>query len=180
MGLNNSPRNSIFISTACDSGGFNRSERSGGEAFIANANGGGVAYFGNTEIGIGFPSGWAFIRKYVKVLYDPKSPLLHLGEGFNQARLDMAPAEDREKENSPTRWTHFTLILFGDPEMPVWTAEPRPLALEAPSALTSGKNVFRVRVSQNGEPQVGALVTLYRRRNRFRTGRERRAGRRRL
>lgn len=161
LGLSNGPKNTIFISTACDSGGFNRAERSGAEAFMVNAKGGGLAYFGNTEIGIGFPSGMQFIRKYVKNLYDAKAPILHLADGFNQARLDMAPASDRQKENDPARWTNFTLVLFGDPEMRVWTAEPRALALDAPSGLHTGKNAFRVRVTKDGEPQAGALVTAY-------------------
>lgn len=50
--------------------------------------------------------------------------------------------------------------LLGDPEMPLWTARPAPLAAEFDHGPQPDSQDFTVRVTRGGNPLAGALVCL--------------------
>ena len=158
--LDNGPRNGVFVTTACFSGAFHTEEQSGGEGFVANPDGGGIAYIGNTEIGLGFPSGMDYILQFYKELFSHRYPVVRLGELFSRARVDFTTDRDRHEAQGPDRWCTLELVLFGEPEMQIWRDEPARLEVEHPQRLVPGKNRLIVTVRRNGRALEGASVTL--------------------
>jgi hypothetical protein len=50
--------------------------------------------------------------------------------------------------------------LFGDPEMPVWTETPSPIAVDHPDQIILGKQIVELSVSSNGSGVDGAQVCM--------------------
>jgi len=160
--LENSPRNGVFISTACYSGGFHDSEKCGGDSFVTNPNGGGVAYLGNTDTGIDFPSGMDYIYEFYKILFNKGKDLhVKLGDVYTLARERFTTDKQRYQDLHPDRWTIMSLVMFGDPEMPIWVDEPRLVKVSHPDELSIGKNRFNVKVTWRSHPLEKATVTIY-------------------
>jgi hypothetical protein len=52
--------------------------------------------------------------------------------------------------------------LMGDPACDIWTDVPTPVSVSCPTSLAVGANSFAVTVTEGGQPDVGALVSLFR------------------
>lgn len=160
--LTNSPKNGIYVSTACYSGAFHDTKNPGGDLFVTNPNGGGVAYLGNTEIGLGFPSGMNFIYAFYESLFNPGNPTVRLGNLFSKARVNFTNDEDMHAFEHQDRYTALVMVVFGEPEMPIWIDEPTIMDVSMPKGLRFGKNRFRVKVEAEGRPLAGARLTIFR------------------
>jgi hypothetical protein len=158
--LSNDPRNTIYVSTACYSGGFHDEIQSGGDSYVVSPSGGGVAYFGNTNVGIGFPSGMDFIYEFFKVLFMKRAEFHNLGRVYDKARLDFTTDRQMHLDGHPDRWTVMGMVVFADPEMPIWTGEPKDFSAAYPSVLHPGKFRFQVVVTDNSKPISGARVAI--------------------
>jgi Peptidase family C25 len=109
-GLTNGPHAFIAYADSCLTNQIDM-EDAFSEALIKNADGGAVAYIGNTRfswIGLGDDHQRAFFHRLASTR--------HLGL-LNDIR---AQAVDMAYWHAYARWAVFALNLIGDPEMPVW------------------------------------------------------------
>lgn|GEM_PF-2163454 len=160
--LTNAPRTGVFVSTACYSGAFHSYDQSGGEAIVVTPNGGTVAYFGNTATGIGFPSGMDYIYEVFRTLFSEDNPVYRLAELYTLCRENFTSYDNVYKDKHTSRWTVMEMVLFGEPELPVWVRDPQDMQISFSPTLLEGKNRYIVTVSNAaGKALEGAQVALY-------------------
>jgi hypothetical protein len=115
------------------------------EVSTLDPNGGAVAYVGNTRyswIGVGDNYEQFFWGKMR--LYRRAGPA---------AGLRLATGGVR------TVWTLYAQTFFGDPEMPVWTDDPKTQAVSHPEVVNWGDTI-NITVRRLGTPVAGHQVTL--------------------
>ena len=123
------------------------------EELIKNANGGAVAYVGNTRfswIGLGDDHQRAFFHRLTSTR--------HLGL-LNDARMY---ALDMTYWHAYARWAAFALNLLGDPEMPVWRTGLRRFRPEIFWEKRDWRFPIKVKVREPkpGEPVEEVIVHL--------------------
>ncbi|MEO0132085.1 MAG: C25 family cysteine peptidase [candidate division WOR-3 bacterium] len=59
------------------------------------------------------------------------------------------------------RWCVFELNLFGDPLMPIWKVQPRPVSLSYPDTIRTGPQNLTITVHQAGQPVSNVIVGIY-------------------
>ncbi len=155
--LTNTGRYSIFATCACNNGSFQ--EDCVAEPWLHNPLGGGVLFMGNSEIGIGFPSGMLIDEKVWRSLFILGN--YNAGAMFALAKtlfMDNAFTPDH-----PDRYTHFVFNLLGEPALWIMTDKPSNLTVFHPSQFYSGSNLVQVEVldSEKGGAIPGARVGLF-------------------
>jgi len=132
-----------------------------GEAFVANPHGGTVATIGNSSYGWGSPGnpGFGYSDKFDNHFWHAVTSegAYRVGDALAAAKAYYAPFS---RDRNVYRWHQYELNLMGDPEMPVWTALPESLTVEAPLSVGLGQGRYLVTVSHAGQPVPGALVCL--------------------
>lgn len=129
------------------------------EHFIAASRGGAVAFIGNSRYGWGAPGNptYGHSDRFMQVFYGRL-----FGGGQVNAGVALAVSKASfipfSQEENVYRWHQYQLNLLGDPEMPIWTAEPSELAVTHPDSLPSGFSELDVVVWDAGGPVEGALV----------------------
>ena len=161
MALDNVDRPSIFVTCECSGGHFDdESGDCAGEEFV-KGGGGGVAYIGNTDLGIGYPS-LSFTMKYLaKCLYDEErtGPAV-LGACHQESLRTYSKAESLHASTHPDRWTQLEITLLGDPTVAVWTAPARTVSVAIDRHDRC--DVAEVRVTdEQGAPVADAVATAY-------------------
>ena len=119
----------LLMSGGCQPATF--SQDCVGERLLNNPNGGAVAFIGNSDIG--WSSEYAQFKYFMNSLYDEKNRKSSycLSIPFQNSYLGC-------NKNLPYWRPH----LFGDPEMPVWTAAPQKLNVRlAVSEKTDGMHI---------------------------------------
>jgi hypothetical protein len=160
-GLSNGSRGGIWYSVACWSAAIDHDTF--GEHWLRNDAGGGVAYVGNSRYGWGCPGypgecvSDLFSQQFVSSLL--VEDLVHAGLVHADAKhhyVGVAGIDDY------TRYAMYELNLLGDPEMPIWTDRPTPLAVVCPDEveIADGEAVIDVTVTSGGSPVEGARVCL--------------------
>ena len=140
----------IFFSLACNSADFNK-EVCFGKTFLNNPSGGGVAYIGNTTlglIGVEEPGVMAFLQ----AMYVQNQN--HIGSGYMKARNFI--------DNSCS--DADALNLLGDPEMPMWTVTPTPLIVNVstnPSLVVDSACTITVAIDNSGTNNVVISLIKY-------------------
>lgn len=157
--LTNDARQGILYSIGCYPANFEVDCIA--EDFVNNPQGGGVAFIGNSRYGWGSPGnpgyGYSdrFDFQFFRFLF--KERITNLGLALALAKAYYVPFAQQE---NVYRWCIYEINLLGDPEMPVWTAVPSPLAVEAPAQLITGNTLIPVTVTAGGLPTEGAMVCL--------------------
>ena len=152
--LINGPRTAVLYALNCASTAVDYNCIS--ERFLANPNGGTVAVIGSTDLD--FPgTSFKYQLEFFKLLY--QDGYYHLGEAYHRANEPFVPLAGYL--DNADRWTQFTQILLGDPEMEVWTARPKTLATSHPASLALGQTTLQVTVTSSGAPVPGARVCAY-------------------
>ncbi len=160
--LNNINRPWVVFSIGCLTAQMNR-RRTIATDFVTNTHGGAVAYMGNFSYGWGLPGnpgfGYSdvFDSRFFEFLFDAESP--RLGEILFKAKSYYLPLS---REANVYRWIQYQLNLLGDPEMPIWTDEPRTLNVNAPDTVSSSCTEAPVHVFTDGAALVNARVCLFR------------------
>ncbi len=155
-GLSNAPYFPVYISCACYAGNFSGANDAVGERWLTNPTGGGVAYLGNTSIGIGYPPGQRFIKYFLEGLFD--AGRTRLGDTWVTALNGYPPPPVTiHNDGDCYRYTDFVLVLLGDPGMQLWRGEPMRLVAQVDVQGT----VATVTVTDDatGAPVAGASVT---------------------
>ncbi len=160
--LENFDRPSIFATTECSGCDFDNEyvDYSACEAFVL-AQGGGVAYLGNTHVGIGFPSLTNFYVLFYETLFEDQEQLT-LGERMAATLREYSTPEQLEDEGGPDRWTNLVMVLMGDPTIVPWRSIPvEPDVQRVDWYRQEGSKVGCYTVELDGEPVQGAAVTWY-------------------
>lgn len=151
--LTNGYHSFIGYADSCLTNEFDSTEACS-EALIRNANGGAVAYVGNTRfswIGLGDDFQRAFFRRLTTTA--------HLGHAQDSRFIQFATNASWDFY----QWIVFTSNLMGDPEMPVWRGTARHLIVDHALALDK-RDPFTVHVSRRfifgTLPLAGAVVHL--------------------
>lgn len=157
--LRNGPKYSILFSIGCWPAAFDYDCIA--EHFLTNPLGGGVAFIGNSRYGWGSPGnplyGYSdrFDQQFFKKLFIEN--LTHVGSALMAAKSVYVPFARQE---NVYRWCEYELNLLGDPEMLVWTDQPRSLAVLHPQQLPLGSSSCAIQVTDGAKPVEGALVCL--------------------
>jgi hypothetical protein len=127
--------------------------------FVRGADGGAIAMMGNARFGWFNPGllntlSMRYDRQFFSSLFDGGQHVL--GDCFSAHKNAFYPAGDYY------RYVFTELTLLGDPELPIWTADPTGLVVEHPELLWTGPAEFSVRVEDAGGGALsGALVCLW-------------------
>jgi WD40 repeat protein len=150
--LANVGRISVLYAVNCSSTAFDYN--SIGERFLKNPNGGGVAYIGSSRISFTGES-----DDFQNAFYDLAfgSGVVSIGQALAFSKLGFLADAVSE---TPARWFQFSLLLLGDPEMPLWRQSPNTLQVAHASTIPLGGPPFAVTVTAGGNPVAGARVAI--------------------
>lgn len=129
------------------------------EHFVKNAEGGAVAFIGNCRYGWGAPGNPAYgysdvmQREFARVIF--VDGIENLGLALAVSKSHFVPFAQDE---NVFRWNEYQINLLGDPEMPVWTDEPRHLFVDAPVTVRAGGGVVTAVVSDEAGACPDAIV----------------------
>ncbi len=155
--LNNGNKQGIFYSMGCDPCAFDASNCIA-EHFVRDSNGGGIAFIGNSRYGWYSAGSYntlsmKFDTYFFRSLFN--QGYYRLGEAFTDHKNDAVNIDDYY------RYIFTELTLLGDPELPIWLADPGTLAVNYPTQLPIGTTDFTVTVTANGSPVNQATVCLW-------------------
>jgi len=158
-GLYNGDRQSILYSGGCHAGEYTVSACIV-EHFVRNTNGGGVAGIANSHYGWYEP----FNPDAYSLLYE-RYFFRSIFDGANDYKLGKCFSDhknDGPVSNSTYQFIFTELTLLGDPELPIWTEDPKSLDVSHPSTLPTGPSSFTVHVEEVGGGNVNqAYVCLW-------------------
>ena len=146
----NGNRGSVLYAVNCSSTAFDFNAI--GERFLKNPGGGGVAYIGSTRLGFTGDSG-DFQNAFYDLLFGQN--VVAIGQALALSKL---PFLAESVSETPARWLTFSILLLGDPEMPIWRRVPPPLTVTHAPTMTLGSGAFAVQVA--GGPVSGARIAL--------------------
>jgi len=159
--LTNAPRFGIMTSIGCWTTAYDYACIA--ESYVTSANGGGVAFIGNSSYGWGSPGnpGHGYSDRFDSRLYYSllKENHFHVGNMLAFCKIHFIPFS---REKNVYRWHQYQTNLLGDPEMPVWTDIPDTLVVSYPQSIPQGTSSILISVmDKNTEaPIEDALVCL--------------------
>jgi len=158
--LNNAPKyTGILYSGGCWSAAIDYDCIA--EHFVNSPDGGGF-FIGNSRYGWyspyfpGYGSSDLFDQAFFSEVFFNSNHRL----GVALAGSKIQYAADAQMVND-YRWLCFDLILFGDPEMALWTDEPVALTVIYADTIPVGETEFLVSVMDGDQPAKDALVCAY-------------------
>lgn len=160
-GLTNGDRQSIMFAVGCHPCNVPY-YRTIGEAAVLNPDGGAIAFMGNSGWGWGGSiedPDWYTARQdryFYRNLFD--DGFEKIGENFSDLKNDEFDFDDPYNLH---KFCFIQLHLLGDPEMPVWSEEPKALAVTHDDTVYLGRGTFLVHAESGGSPVEGALVCLW-------------------
>jgi len=125
------------------------------ERAMRNTTGGASGLIGPTRYA--FPStGREYYWNWVDLMYQEE--ILEAGPLLAATRAIHASFDESGRDNTD-RWTQLSLVLLGDPEQRIWSANPRALTVAHPGAIQVGESGATVTVTDPG-PVEGARVCI--------------------
>jgi hypothetical protein len=153
MGLQNGNRLMNFYAIDCTSNAIDFA--SIGEALLKSPTGGAVTNIGSTTLD--YPSvGRIYQKEYFKLVF--AESVTAVGEAQGRQKLPFVGDSFYDGFN---RLSQLSLLLLGDPELRMFTATPRVLAVTAPVTFTAGDSEVTVHVETGGTPLADARVTVW-------------------
>ncbi|MBN2282017.1 MAG: T9SS type A sorting domain-containing protein [Candidatus Marinimicrobia bacterium] len=159
MNLQNADKYGILYSIGCWPAAFD--QHAVAENFLTNANGGGVAFVGNSRYGWGSPGnplfGYSdrFDQQFFKQLLI--DDIYKIGATLAATKAFYAPLANQE---NVYRWCEYEINLLGDPEMPVFTEIPKELVVTFPHKISAGQQQFSIFVTDSIHPVSNCTVCL--------------------
>jgi hypothetical protein len=149
--LINSPRTfGLVYSINCTSAAIEF--ESIGEEFLLSPGGGSCSNIGSTHFD--FPTtGHSYQNEFFDIVFEDS--LRNIGAAQAMQKL---PFIGFASFDNVHRWTQFTLILLGDPEMPFRTREPATMVVSHPGSYTLADTSITVGVTIDGLPAAGVRV----------------------
>ncbi len=156
--LYNGEKLPFALVVTCDTGSFETDGNCRSEAFLRNANGGGIGSIGTATIGTHTRYNNCVFQGVAESMINSDDS--RAGVGLTAGKLHMySNYYDREPSQVEV-WCTWN-NLMGDPATALWSGLPRSVSVDYANTITSGANSLPVVVSDGG-PKEGALVTLYR------------------
>ncbi len=152
----NPVRAANIMTIACHSNGFDKAERCLSEAFLVNPNGGATSFCGSSRFGWGLPGGTSTHGpsfKYNRVFYEK----LFSSTSDYADRLGWLYANMKQywagscNENTAMRWCQFSINLLGDPEMRLYTENPRSIEAVYRNPIFAAEQDYTI---ETGEPNM--------------------------
>jgi hypothetical protein len=135
------------------------------EHFVNAANGGGVAFVGNSRYGW-YASGYAeaysgeFDNEFFNALFNNDN--YQLGRTLAESKIPfISLARNSADPQNVYRWCEYEINLLGEPALGTWTDAPTTLTVTYPPAIPTGPQNFTVTVAKSGAPQPNALVCVW-------------------
>ncbi|MEO0081428.1 MAG: C25 family cysteine peptidase [candidate division WOR-3 bacterium] len=168
--MTNGDKTGVAVAIACDCAAWD--QVSGGdclaEHMVNRVGGGFIATVMNTRYGYGAigpggnyvpgPSERLDTTLYAGVFY---YGMPATGQALAYSKATWAPYADSLYQYAHQRFCIYDLTLIGDPETPLWTAEPTPVNVAHSGVITIGNNVpYPVTVTTGFAPVCSALVCL--------------------
>ncbi len=155
--LNNGDKQGILYSMGCDPCAYDDSDCIA-EHYVRNTHGGGIAFIGNSRYGWYMPGSQdsyslGFDIAFFNSLFG--QGYYNLGQAFSNHKNDAVTNDDYD------RYIYTELTLLGDPELPVWTANPSSFIVTYHSTLPVNSSFFTVHVTSGGTPVNQSLVCLW-------------------
>ncbi len=145
----------IIISTTCETMTLTPNESMVGEAWLkvgtTSSMKGGVAFFGNTHSASNVAAlRSAVARGFFSALFSEN--YYRLGQAANRARYYL-------RQQFPTYTSDYRgFNLLGDPELGIWTATPKRLAVQHPAEILPQPRTLEITVTSGSSPVAGARV----------------------
>jgi hypothetical protein len=155
--LTNGDRQGIFYSMGCDPCAYDSSACIA-EHFVRNSNGGGIAFIGNSRYGWYNPG----YTNTLSMKYDQYFFRAIFNQGYY--KLGEAVSDHKNEAFSNDKYYKYCfteITLLGDPELPLWTADPGTLTVTYPTRIPLGPSNFTVTVTNGTTPIEGAVVCLW-------------------
>ena len=134
------------------------------EEFLLASGGGAACVIGSTNYD--FPAtGDGYQNEFYNLMF--QDGFTRIGEAQG---LSKVPFIGFSNFDNVQRWTQMTLLMFGDPEMRLWTEEPVALSVSHPASLTLRDTTVTVGVQRGGQPLPNATVCLYKAGEDYRIG----------
>lgn len=141
----------------------------GGDCFaehiVLNPYGGGISAIMNTRYGWGYIPGLGPSETIdTTIFYNLfKNDVFNLGKLNSLSKEPYVPVVNIEDKNGYYRWCMYELMLFGDPEMPLWTKVPDSIFANFKKVIQYNDTLFEVYVKDRYGDQIkDARVCLYR------------------
>jgi hypothetical protein len=153
--LKNNGEFAVYYSVTCNSGAIDHDAVF--ERFLNNPNGGGVGAVTTTRADYPFTE-FKFSETFFDSLFSSSNNNVRIGKTEAMSRL---PFVGNAEFEGHYRFIQFSRILLADPEMDIWTGDPRCMSAYFPDSIPLGSNQFTVTVAECGlGPVASALVTL--------------------
>lgn len=136
----NNMKNSLIITSACDTNAFDYNSDCLGEAFMKNINGT-LAYIGSSRSNWSNPYGEpseTFNDNFFKILF---SETRNIGKAFLDAKRKTFTAITHYF--FAHRWVLFSMNMLGDPELPIYVSSPKVFHPDSFS-ISYNNNMLRV------------------------------------
>ena len=135
-----------------------------GEDYLLAPNGGAVNNVGSTNFD--FPAtGDGYQNEFYDLLFS--DGVTRLGQTQAMQKLPFVAFSNTDNVQ---RWTQFTILLLGDPQIELWTSQPTALGVTHPSTMALSDTSVTVTVLKSGVPAAGALVCLQKGTEDYRVG----------
>ena len=160
--LTNSPRFSVLFTISCMSNAIDQDCL--GEHALNRANGGCVAYFGNSRYGWGVPgeptsgSGPELDIQFFRALFSSK--IYHSAQTLSDAKGVYVPLARNSINGKYMRWALFAMNLLGDPELGIWTDSLSYFSVSHAKKLKTGSYSINVSVTHSGNAVSEASLCL--------------------
>jgi hypothetical protein len=157
-------RPGLYTTVECSTCGFDTllPVHTACEAWLL-AGGGGAAFLGNTDLGIGFPTLTAFYMDFYTRFFE-EDPSLSMGRLVLDTQRSAFDPAALLVEGGLDRWAALTMVYMGDPTLIPWRGTPRVPEVEGLEAwvMEDGENVACVEVTLDGDVLDGATASFYR------------------
>lgn|GEM_PF-1580500 len=140
--LQNTQRFSVVLNVTCWNN--NLAEDCLSKHFFTCPAGGAAGYIGSSFFDFPYTTRGMHVTFFDKLFNEQE---VHVGRTLALAKLSYGWFLNWfVTKNNSWRYTYFSYLLLGDPQMEIWTEEPHYLALFYPSSLDVGYNSFDVKV----------------------------------
>jgi hypothetical protein len=151
--LNNGPRQSVVYGINCASASIDFNAI--GERFLKNSDGGGVAFIGSTRISFAGTEFLEMQNEFYELVF--QDSVTAVGEAL---ALSKVPFIDISESENIHRWLMFSIVLLGDPELPIWRRAPQAISATHAGTYMEGRGNYAVQANVAGVPLTGATVAL--------------------
>jgi hypothetical protein len=152
MSLSNSDMPFFIVALNCDGGAVDYNCIA--ENLLFNPSGGAVGYLGSAREDYPYTSE-SYQDEWYNLVFHQGVP--NVGKAFALSRVPFIPFASVDNDD---RWTQMVHILLGDPELSIWTSQPKSFSVNHDSQMTLGGSTFDVTVNFDGSPAESAYVTL--------------------